>query len=88
VARIVFAYTDNQGKRHDNPEAAVVADLSVTLGRLGAESGITSGLAKLLIEKRGEIEVAFADLDRMTAGVLPDPIKLQTLGGENVEPHA
>lgn len=84
MAKVAFAYTDNQGKLHDSPEAAVIADLSAILGRLGAESGITSGLAKLLIEKRAEIEQAFQDFDRMTAGVLPEPINLQLLGGAHV----
>lgn len=68
VAKVATAFADNQGKLHSTAEAAVLADLSVILGRIGAESGITSGLAKCIIEKRAEIEAVFADFDAMTGG--------------------
>lgn len=65
MAKVATAFADNEGKLHPTAEAAVLADLSVILGRIGAEGGITAGLAQLIIEKRGEIEAAFADLDVM-----------------------
>ena len=67
MAKTAQAYADNRGSLHPTAEAAVLADLSAIIGRIGSESGLTSGLAKCILEKRGEIEQAFADLDAMTA---------------------
>lgn len=66
MASIVQAYADNSGTLHTHPYDAAVADLTVVLGRIGGETGITSGLAKLIIEKRAEIEAVFADFDAMS----------------------
>lgn len=68
MAKLAPACFDNEGKTHPTPEAAVLADLTVILGRIGAEGGITAGLAQIVLEKRREIEAAFADLDAMTGG--------------------
>jgi hypothetical protein len=68
MASIVQAYADNSGKLHESPLDATVADLTIVLGRIGAESGITAGLARLIIEKRSEIEAVFADFDAMRTG--------------------
>lgn len=65
MAKVATAFADNQGKLHPTPEAAVLADLTVILGRIGAESALTAGLAQRIIEKRTEIEAVFADLDAM-----------------------
>lgn len=67
MASVIFAYADNSGNLHTAPIDAALADISTILGRIGAETGITSGLAKLIIEKRAELEAVFADLDQMTA---------------------
>lgn len=67
MAKVVPAYVDNQGSLHATPVDAALSDLSAVLGRIGAESGITSGLAKCIIEKRVEIEAVFGDLDAMIA---------------------
>lgn len=69
MAKIATAYTDNQGKLHSSAEAAVLAAMTVILGRIGAESALTAGLAQRIIEKRAEIEALFADLDAMTGGI-------------------
>lgn len=67
MARISIAYADNRGQLHASAEQAVLSDLTAILGRIGAESGITSGIAKCLLEKRAEVEQAFADHDAMIA---------------------
>lgn len=67
MAKVDTCYRDNSGARHDTPEDAALADLTNALGRIGNEGGITPGLAKLLLEKRAEIEQAFADFDAMRA---------------------
>lgn len=67
MAKIAPAFFDNSGQHHPCPEAAVTADIATALGRLNGDSGISPGIAKLILEKRREIEQAFADLDSMKA---------------------
>jgi len=67
MAKVANAYADNCGVLHTTPHDAAVADLTTVLGRIGAEAGITAGLARMIIEKRPEIETVFADLDLMRA---------------------
>lgn len=43
------------------------ATLAGVLGRVGEEGGMTAGVAKLLFDKRDEIERVFAEHDRMVA---------------------
>ncbi len=68
MAKPATAFIDNQGKLHPTPDAAVLADLQAILGRIGAEGGLTAGLAQRVLEKRADIEAVFADLDAMTGG--------------------
>lgn len=65
MAKVAFAYADNSGALHTDPQDAAIADLGTVLGRIGAEAGITNGLARMIIEKRAEIEKVFIDLDHM-----------------------
>lgn len=65
MAKIMPAFMDIAGQVHASAEAAVLSDLAAALGRTTADSGITGGLAKLILDKRAEIERAFADLDAM-----------------------
>lgn len=67
MANVAQAYADNGGTLHAAPQDAAVADLTMVLGRIGAESGITAGLARMILDKRPEIETVFADLDLMRA---------------------
>ncbi len=63
------AYRDDKGSLHPTPERATLADLAHVLGRVGEEGGMTAGVAKLILEKREEIERVFAEHDSMlTAG--------------------
>lgn len=67
MAKVAFAYADNSGALHADPEDAALADLASVLGRIGADSGITGGLARMILEKRTEIEKVFIDLDHMVS---------------------
>lgn len=67
MAKVATAYRDDRGAMHPTPKAAVLADLTVVLGRIGAGSGMTKGLAQVVLEKRSEIERVFADFDSMQA---------------------
>lgn len=65
MAKPIQAYEDERGNLHTSPELAIVADIAACLGRVGDEGGLTSGVARLILDKRREIEQAFADLDRL-----------------------
>lgn len=67
MAKAIQAFRDERGHLYDSPDTAVVADIAAVLGRVGDEGGLTSGVAKLILEKRKEIEKAFADLDSLIA---------------------
>lgn len=66
MAKPVQAYEDERGNLHTSAELAIVADIAAALGRVGDEGGLTSGVARLILEKRRELEQAFADLDRLS----------------------
>lgn len=66
MAREVRSYADDRGGLHATAEAAVLADIAVVIGRVGGDSGMTAGLAKLIVEKRAEIERAFLELDALS----------------------
>ena len=59
------AYRDTKGGLHSTPEKATLADLAGVLGRVGEEGGMTAGVAKLLFDKREEIERVFLEHDAM-----------------------
>jgi hypothetical protein len=65
MAKPIEAYRDERGNLHTSPELAIVADIAAALGRVGDEGGLTSGVARLILDKRREIEQAFADFDRL-----------------------
>jgi hypothetical protein len=65
MAKAIEAYRDDRGNLHHSPTAAVIADIAAALGRVGDEGGLTNGVAKLILEKRREIEQAFADFDML-----------------------
>ena len=69
------AYRADKGGLHSTPEKATLADLAGVLGRVGEEGGMTAGVAKLLLDKRQEIERVFAEHDRMVeaAGTASEP---------------
>lgn len=64
MAKIAPAFFDNARNSHATPEDAVASDIATALGRVG-DTGITPGLAKLILDRREAIERAFADLDEM-----------------------
>lgn len=67
MANTVEAFRDNRGNLHLDPSSAIVADIAAALGRVGDEGGLTQGVARLILDKRAEIETAFADLDKLVA---------------------
>ena len=65
MARAMETYADNRGNLHRSVSDAVLSDIAMALGRVGDEGGMTIGVARLIFEKRTEIERAFADFDRL-----------------------
>jgi len=65
MATMIEAYKDGRGHLHLDPASAIVADIAASLGRVGDEGGLTQGVARLILEKRSEIESAFADFDKL-----------------------
>ena len=80
MATECVAYRDAKGVLHSTAEKATLADLSAVLGRVGEEGGMTAGVAKLIFEKRDEIERVFAEHDQ----IAPEPVQHDVEGGEVV----
>jgi 3-methyladenine DNA glycosylase Tag len=75
MAKVVNSYADNSGKVHDTVEEAVIADLSNVLGRIGAEAGLTAGIAKTILAKRDEIEAIFAEFDELVGYIVDEAVQ-------------
>jgi len=82
VAKSIQAYLDNRGHLHTSPTSAVIGDITHALGRVGEEGGLTEGVARLILEKREEIELAFAELDALDE---KEPIALDPRHSDVVE---
>lgn len=65
MAKSTEAFTDKRGNLHHSATEAVLSDITYALGRVGDEGGLTAGVARLILEKRADIEKAFADHDRL-----------------------
>lgn len=65
MAKSTEAYLDNRGKIHRDPMDAIVADLANALGRVGDQTGMAEGVARVILARREEIEQAFHDLDHL-----------------------
>ncbi|MEE4451142.1 hypothetical protein [Novosphingobium resinovorum] len=61
------AYRDAKGGLHSSAERATLEDLAAVLGRVGDEGGMTSGVARMIFDKRTEIERIFAEHDAIVA---------------------
>ncbi|KHK89332.1 hypothetical protein [Novosphingobium malaysiense] len=70
MASQCIAFRDSKGVLHATLEKATLEDLAGVLGRVGEEGGMTAGVAKLILEKRAEIERIFAEHDDL---VRPTP---------------
>lgn len=80
MARVTPSYEDNKGELHRSPENATIADLATILGRMGDDGGMAAGVARLILEKRREIEAAFADYDEMLRQCPPKAAPVKAVG--------
>jgi len=78
VANECIAYRDSKGGLHGSAEKATLEDL----GRVGDEGGMTAGVARMIFDKRAEIERVFAEHDAIMASAdsrrPEDPVELIT----------
>ncbi|CCA89964.1 hypothetical protein [Novosphingobium sp. PP1Y] len=72
MASQCVAFRDSKGGLHAGLEEATLKDLAAVLGRVGDEGGMTAGVAKLVFDKRQEIERILAEHDRLVDMVPPN----------------
>jgi hypothetical protein len=65
MASECIAYRDSKGGLHASAERATLEDLAGVLGRVGDEGGMTPGVARMIFDKRQEIERVFAEHDAL-----------------------
>jgi hypothetical protein len=62
-------YFDSKGQYYRSPEEATMSDIAALLGRMGEGDSLAPGIAKIILDKRREIEHILADHDRMVQGL-------------------
>jgi hypothetical protein len=65
MARRGIGYFDAKGQYFKSPDEAVVSDLASLLGRVGEGESLAPGIARILIDKRADIERIYSDYDEM-----------------------
>ncbi len=63
-----IGYFDSKGQFFRTPQEATQSDLAAILGRMGDGDSLAPGIAKILLDKRREIEHVFRDHDDMVQG--------------------
>ena len=74
-----YGYFDSRGQFFKHPDEATISDLAAMLGRVGEGDSLAPGIAKILLEKRREIEHVFADHDAMVQGIVEVPARRPVL---------
>jgi hypothetical protein len=62
-----YGYFDRRGQFFKSPEEATISDIAALLGRVGEGDSLAPGIAKILLDRRREIENVLADHDAMVA---------------------
>lgn len=65
MVKRVTVFEDVRGNCHSSAEEATICDIAAILGQVGEEVGFTNGVARLIFERRREIERAFTEFDKM-----------------------
>lgn len=63
-----IGFFDSKGQFFRSPQEATQSDLAAMLGRMGDGDSLAPGIAKILLDKRREIEHIFRDHDDMVQG--------------------
>ena len=64
-----IGFFDSKGQFHKSPEDATMSDIAALLGRMGEGDSLAPGIAKIILDKRREIETILADHDKMVLGM-------------------
>jgi hypothetical protein len=77
------AFFDCKGQYFKSPEEATVSDLAAVLGRVGEGESLAPGIAKMIFERRAEIERIFTDHDEMVCSnpIMPELALVPSFGG-------
>ena len=70
-------FFDSKGQFFRTPQEATQSDLAAMLGRMGDGDSLAPGIAKILLDKRREIEHIFRDHDDMVQGGPIEPREAQ-----------
>jgi hypothetical protein len=67
-------FFDARGQFFKTPEEATLSDIAAVLGRVGEGDSLAPGLAKIIMEKREDIQRIFSDHDKMTCNnpIMPE----------------
>ncbi|MEY2926934.1 MAG: hypothetical protein RL367_1411 [Pseudomonadota bacterium] len=65
MARRGVGYFDSRGQYFKHPDEAVVSDLASLLGRVGEGEGLAPGIARMMLDKREDIEQLYREYDEM-----------------------
>lgn len=71
MAKLTRSYEDNRGGIYTTPEEAAAADIAALLGRIGGETGLAEGIARVMLGKRTEIRACFDEYEAMVAESVP-----------------
>ena len=67
-----IGFFDSKGQFHKTPEDATMSDIAALLGRMGEGDSLAPGIAKIILDKRREIESILSDHDKMVLGMPTD----------------
>lgn len=83
-----IGFFDGRGGFFRDPNDATISDLAAVFGRVGEHDSLAPGIAKILFDKRREIERIFGDHDLMIQG-MEGPLRKPVLVADNAvgTPH-
>jgi hypothetical protein len=85
-------FFDSKGQYFRTAQEATMSDIAALLGRMGDGDSLAPGIAKIILDKRREIEHIFRDHDDMVQGGPIDPAaaprveRRSDIGPSNVTP--
>lgn len=72
-------YFDSKGQYFKTAQEATMSDIAALLGRMGEGDSLAPGIAKIIFDKRRDIEHIFRDHDDMVQGGMIDPASVQRI---------
>jgi hypothetical protein len=60
---------DRKGQTHKTADDATASDIASVLGRVGDGDSLAPGIARVILEKRAELEAIFVEHDMVAAQI-------------------